>query len=244
MRPLPAVAADFVARHEGVRYRAYQDAGGVWTVGYGHTGPEVHAGTVITDKQALKFLEADLIVAASRLAAVVKREVIDALTENQYAALLSFVFNLGADPTWTIWKRLNARAFDEVPVQMSRFVYVGKVKVKGLVNRRAAEVALWSTAEPGSVEDDAPPSSVTRDEVTPPASMALPASQSKSIVTTCAATVATAGVAVGEVIKAVTPYATQSPLVGHAVSTLAIVAAGLAAAGALFVFLKNRQAAR
>ena len=45
---------------EGFSSRAYRDTGGVWTIGYGHTGPEVHAGLVWTHSQAVDALLADL----------------------------------------------------------------------------------------------------------------------------------------------------------------------------------------
>ena len=222
--------------------RANADAGGVWTIGYGHTGPEVHAGLRITQRRAATFLAADLREAAARLHAVVRREAIDALTDNQYAALLSFVFNLGAEPSWTIWKRVNARDFDQVPVQMMRFVYVGKVKLRGLVNRRAAEVALWSTDEPGS-RDEHPPSSLTRAEATPPARLdPKPLLLSRSFVSTASAGVASAAVAIGEVSQAISPFSQHSALVGRAVAALALMAAMLAAAGVAFVWLKRREA--
>lgn len=241
MRPLPLAATAFVARHEGLRLDSYTDAGGVWTVGYGHTGPDIHAGLRITPAKAKAWLAADLRTAAARLEAVVRRTVVDELTDNQYAALLSFVFNLGAEPGWTIWKALNARRFDQVPVQMMRFVYVGKAKLSGLVNRRAAEVALWSEGEPGSV-DEHPPSSLTRAEATPPAQLEIrPLLASRSFVSTASAGVATAAVAIGEVTQAISPFAQQSALVGRAVATLALVAAALAAAGVLFVWLKRRE---
>lgn len=122
-----------------------------------------------------------------------------------------------------------------------RFGIVGKAKVRGLVNRRAAEVALWSEGEPGSVDED-PPSSLTRAETTPPARLeprALMAS--RSFVSTASAGVATAAVAIGEVTQAISPFAQQSALVGRAVAMLALLAAALAAAGVLFVWLKRRE---
>jgi len=244
MRPVPDGAAAFVARHEGLRLESYQDVGGVWTVGYGHTGPDVHAGLRISLTKAKAWLAEDLRTAAARLHTVADQPVIEELTENQYSALLSFVFNLGADARWTIWKVLNAQQFDQIPLQLMRFVYVGKTKVQGLVNRRAAEVALWSAGEPGSVDED-PPSSTTRMEITPPASTdPQPLMRNGGFVSTASAGVATAAVAVGEVSRAVSPYAQQSPMVGRAVATLALVAAVLAALGVLFVWLKTREARR
>src|SRR5579875_391443 len=45
---------------EGLRLKAYQDANGVWTIGYGHTGPDVHAGLSITQEQAEALLLQDV----------------------------------------------------------------------------------------------------------------------------------------------------------------------------------------
>ncbi len=169
MRAIPDLAVDFVARHEGRRLGAYQDQGGVWTIGYGHTGG-VKPGARITVAEARGLLKADLAVAGLRLACKLG-VVADELTEPQYAALLSFVFNLGTgDPArreWTIWTRLRARRFDQVPLEMMKFVNAGGRKLQGLVNRRSEEVKLWSSDEPGSTTDVLS-SGVTRVIPTPP----------------------------------------------------------------------------
>jgi lysozyme len=47
-------------RDEGLRLTAYQDSGGVWTIGWGHTGPEVHKGLVWTREQCVAALRKDL----------------------------------------------------------------------------------------------------------------------------------------------------------------------------------------
>ncbi len=242
MRSIPDVAVTFVADWEKLRLKAYRDAVGVWTIGYGHTGPEVKAGLTITPETAQAWLREDLGVAAGRLAQRIGA-IVDELTENQYAALLSFVFNLGCDPAWTIWKVLKARAFDQVPVQMMRFVYAGKKKLQGLVNRRAAEVALWSTGEPGSA-DEAPPSSVTRAVETPPAPMTKPLAKSKSFIATGAAAATTATVAVKQVSDTVAPYASQSETVAKVVAVLATIAAVCAVAALVFQWLKHRSEKR
>lgn len=178
MRPIPANAPSFVSKHEGLKLKAYQDVVGVWTIGYGHT-QGVEPGEKITRERALDLLAEDLKTAAARIAGVVKRPVVDDLTENQYTALLSFVFNLGANPKWTIWKRLNARQFDQVPLEMMKFVNAGGKKVQGLVNRRADEAKLWSLGEPGSTAEPMP-SSVTRSTPTPPTPAEPPKSLAKS----------------------------------------------------------------
>lgn len=144
VRPIPDAAVDIVAKWEGFEAKAYKCPAGVWTIGYGHTGG-VKAGQVITEEDARALLRADLETAAQRLAIVI-RDRVDQLTDNQYAALLSFVYNLGANQTWTIWRKINAGEFDAVPDQMRKFVFAGKKKLQGLVNRRADEVALWQKA--------------------------------------------------------------------------------------------------
>lgn len=167
MRPIPKAAAAFVASHEGLRLDSYLCPADVPTIGYGHTGLAVHLGMRITQEQAEKFLLDDLKTAAAKLHAVVSREVIDSLTDTQYTALLSFVFNLGAKPEWKIWAALNARQYEEVPRQMLRFVHAGGKRLQGLVNRRTDEVGLWRTAEPGTDAVDLP-SSYTREEAVEP----------------------------------------------------------------------------
>lgn len=173
MRPVPLVASEFVAQHEACRLQAYRDAGrGVITIGYGHT-----RGVRLTDKcsqfQANLWLDDDLTEAAELLAKVVDEAVILKLSDHQYAALISFVFNCGQRPGATLWKRVNAGNFAQIPAELMKWIYVGKRVVPGLANRRAAEVALWNTPDPPRpalqpVESHPNPSSaVTRDAVAP-----------------------------------------------------------------------------
>lgn len=252
MRTIPSFAVDFVARWEGCKLVAYRDVAGVLTVGYGHTGTDVFEGQAITSARARAYLKADLQTAASRLEARIGREIVDCLTDPQYAALLSFVFNLGANAKWTIWKVLKARRFDEVPPQLMRFVNAGGGVVRALVNRRAAECALWHAEgaagpvrviPPVATQDEAPPSSVTRATPTPPTPAdTKPLAQSKSFAATAGAGVTTAAVAIGEVSKAVSPFADQSETVARIISTLALIAAGLAVAALVLVWLKRKRA--
>lgn len=242
MRAIPNAAVDIVTRCEGCRHRAYRDSVGVLTIGYGHTGDDVTTALAITDGEAKALLREDLRRAAVRLEARIG-DVVNDLTDNQYAALLSFVFNLGADPSWSIWRILKARQFDQVPGQMMRFVNAGGKKLQGLVNRRAAEVVLWSTDEPGSTETVVP-SSVTRQVETPPSPMSKPLVTSKSFITTAATVAATAPVAVKQVSDAIAPYADKSETVAKVAAVLATIAALLAVAALVFQWLKHRAAQR
>lgn len=244
MRPVPPRAVELTAAHEGCRLQAYQCPAKVWTIGYGHTGPEVVEGLTITKAKAREYLAEDLRTAASRISANVKREVIDALTENQYAALLSFVFNVGANPKWTLWKRLNARQFDQVPLELIKFVNAGGKKVDGLVRRRTDEIRVWSENEPGSTSEPQP-SSVTRREETPPTpAEPKPIVQSKTIWT--ASSVAAVGVIQGatQVQAIAAPQATNHELIAKLVGlcSLVIVAAGIAIAA--FKWLDHKAGRR
>lgn len=241
-RPIPNAARAFVKPFEALELRAYLCPAGVWTIGWGHTGPDVHKGLVITKAAAEKMLTADLEDAAAKLRARIG-DVVEDLTDNQYAALLSFVFNLGAKPSWTIWKVLKARAFDQVPVQLIRFVYADGKKLNGLVRRRTEEVKLWSTDEPGSA-DESPPSGTTRFLETPPAPMEKPLGTSKSFVASAAGAVAMAPVAINQVSETIKPYAEQSPVLGQVLGTLAVIGAALAVAALVFQWLKARNGKR
>ncbi|URI15919.1 lysozyme [Brevundimonas albigilva] len=265
MRPIPDRAASFIARHESLRLVAYDDLNpnrrsfasvadvkGKATIGWGHTATVSPQDVVdrrrITQAEARALLLQDLNEARRKLYQVVKSPVIDSLTENQYAAILSFVFNLGANPGWTIWKRLNARQYDQVPAQMARFVNArvnGKLKkLDGLVERRNAEIALWSTAEPGSLAES-PPSSVTRAIPTPPTPVeAKPLVQSNTAIT--AATQVVTGVSAGAVAiqQTVAPQAMQAEVLQKLVSILAIVITVCGVLLLVFQWMKRREAKR
>lgn len=141
-RRINAEGLAHLKRWEGLRLSAYKDVAGIWTIGYGSTGPHVKPGMKITEAQAEKLLRDDL----DRFEKAVERLVKVPLTDNQFAALVSFAFNVGtgAFEKSTLLKRLNAGDYDAVPGQLMRWVNAGGRKVQGLVNRRAAEGGLWA----------------------------------------------------------------------------------------------------
>lgn len=239
MRPIPDGARKIVREFEGLRLKAYLCPAGLLTIGYGHT-MAVQEGQTCTKRQAELWLTDDLAVAARRLRDRIG-PVVDELTENQYGALLSFVFNLGANPDWTIWKKLKARDFDAVPAQIARFVYSGKVKLKGLVRRRNAEIELWSDDEPGSADEEVV-SAVTRQTETPPAPAEKP--KAAPIVTAAVSACAAVPVAAKQVTDALSPYADASPIVGQAVALVATLAAGAAVGALVLTWIQRRNAGR
>ena len=129
---------------EGCRTVAYQDAVGVWTIGYGHT-IDVKEGMTITQHQCDVMLEVDIETYEN----YVNKYVIVFLTQNQFDALVSWVYNLG--PTnlrnSTMLKVLNAGKYDEVSYQMQRWNRAGGKVLKGLVVRRKAEAELFNESD-------------------------------------------------------------------------------------------------
>jgi len=124
---------------------------GRMTVGYGHTGPEVKPGMIVTETEATEILKTDLVTAER----AVKRYVKVQLTQDQFDALVSFVFNVGAENfrKSTLLKRINAEAsYDEIAYQFSRWNksrVAGKLIVLGgLVKRRAREAKLFGAELP------------------------------------------------------------------------------------------------
>lgn len=140
MSDIPQEALDLVKTFEGLRLSAYQCAAGKWTIGYGHTRG-VKQGQRITENQAEAFLIDDLM----RAAAPLNRYVTVPLSRQQYAALLSFVFNVGASnfKQSTLLKKLNQGLYGSVPAQLVRWNKARGKVLKGLVRRRAVEAALW-----------------------------------------------------------------------------------------------------
>lgn len=130
-----------IKEYEGFEAQAYLDTGGVPTIGYGHTRG-VTMGQTCTPEQAEVWLEADLESAEKDVQRLVKVP----LTDNQYAALVSFTFNLGGHQLSksTLLRLLNAGDYVGAGGQFKFWIYDNGKKRKGLIKRRAAEHALWS----------------------------------------------------------------------------------------------------
>lgn len=146
-RRINAAGLSHVKQWEGKENVAYRDVGGVLTIGYGHTSaagiPKVKEGMRISDQEAEDILRADLAKFEERVERLVKVP----LTDNQHAVLVSFDFNTGALHKSTLLKKLNAGDYNAVPGELMKWVNAGGKKVKGLVNRRAAEAGLWAKGE-------------------------------------------------------------------------------------------------
>jgi lysozyme len=127
---------------EGEKLTAYQDTGGVWTIGVGHT-KGVKKGDVITKAQSRQYLREDMQDAEKAVQRLVKVP----LTQGQYDALVDFVFNLGegAFARSTILRLLNAKNYSGAALEFSKWVYDnGKVQ-PGLVTRRKKNTARFNS---------------------------------------------------------------------------------------------------
>ena len=131
---------------EGVRLTAYLDSGGIPTIGYGHTSG-VKAGMTCTQAQAEQWLAED--VEGSEY--VVNKVVTAPLNQNQFDALVDFVFNLGSGAFQgsTLLKLLNqgdyACASKEFPKWNHGRINGVLTEIAGLTTRRLAEQKLFDT---------------------------------------------------------------------------------------------------
>lgn len=132
---------DAIKEHEGLRLVAYLDSVGVWTIGYGDTGPDVVKGLTITKEEAEKRLRKRLVEFEGYVNTYVKVP----LKQHQFDALVSLVYNIGPAnfKTSTLLKKLNAGdyigAADQFLVWNKGRVDGKLVVIKGLANRRAKE---------------------------------------------------------------------------------------------------------
>lgn len=138
---MQTVNKEAIKKAEGLRLKAYLDTGGVWTIGYGHTGPEVVEGLTITLDGAERLLREDLRTAEGHVNKLVKV----ALTQNQFDALVSFVYNIGggAFKESTMLRLLNAGDYEGAANQFPRWNKDNGKVVAGLTNRRREERELF-----------------------------------------------------------------------------------------------------
>ena len=132
---------EFIGGFEGLRLEAYWDSyGGVWTIGYGHTGG-VYKGQKITKQQALNYLRSDCQSAANAVNKYVKVSI----NQNQFDALVSFTFNLGSGSltSSSLLKYLNQGKIQAAANEFPKWCHAGGKTLPGLVRRRNAEKALF-----------------------------------------------------------------------------------------------------
>lgn len=143
MRP-SLLCIDLVKLFEELTLKAYQDEGGVWTIGYGTT-KGVRRGSVCTEVQAEQWLMRDLLEAAD----CILENTDVALKQCEFDALCSFVYNLGCAnfKNSMLRKKLNHRDYTGTAKEFLRWSYIkvnGKPRISnGLLNRRQTEQKMF-----------------------------------------------------------------------------------------------------
>jgi lysozyme len=132
------LALEKIKAFEGCRLTAYQDAAGVWTIGYGHT-KDVKPGDKISQYWADECLKKDIEAVEAQI------EKLDlTLSQPQLDALVSFVFNIGIgkfkESTLLKWIR-EGRSENDIKKQWRQWVYAGNPPrpLPGLIKRREWE---------------------------------------------------------------------------------------------------------
>lgn len=145
MPQINAAGIALIKESEGCELTAYQDVGGVWTIGYGHTGEDVTEGLTISQDRADAMLEADLVHYESCVNNMVDRD----LTPNQFSALVSFAYNEGCEALRgsTLMRLLNEGNFQGAADEFLEWVWASGERLPGLVTRRSRERALFLQAQ-------------------------------------------------------------------------------------------------
>ena len=138
---------ELIESFEGCPLTAYQDTRGIWTIGRGHTGPEVVPGLIWTQVQADQQFLQDL---HQRAEGPLNQLLRVTLNPNQFAALCSLAFNIGAGGfrASSALHLCNLGQLDQVPAHILLWDrnHDGSINA-GLVRRRQAECALWAKTE-------------------------------------------------------------------------------------------------
>lgn len=220
-------------RSEGLKLVAYFDPVKVPTIGWGHTAtvrPEDVGVLTITRGRAIELEDRDLAVAEGAVnnlvAEAMKRGV--RTTQQQYDALVSFTFNVGVGAlgSSTLARAHAAGDHHSAAEEFSRWVWAtdqatgNKIKLPGLVARRAAEAALYLEGvadpdKPGAVPIPAPKPIRKSREI-------------REAATAGAGGLTIAGFTAADVLEVARPLAwVDSNLVKLTVAALVVVAAGL-----------------
>jgi len=133
---------DLIKSFEGCRLEAYKCPAGIWTIGYGATGPSIKEGMKWTQEQA----EAALLKHVAEFESAVNSMVTVPITQAQFDALVSFVYNIGPNAfrKSTLLDLLNDGDYSGAAQQFARWISKGTPAEPGLRRRREAERQLFA----------------------------------------------------------------------------------------------------
>jgi len=135
--------AELITSFEGLRLHAYRDTGGVLTIGYGHTGPDVRPDTVWTKEQAIQTFKKDAEEREKQLTRMLNGY---PTTQNQFDALLSLGYNIGMyalEHKSTTFKEHKAGNYARAAAAFMNWVKDNGKIIGGLIRRRQAERKLY-----------------------------------------------------------------------------------------------------
>jgi lysozyme len=144
-RKVDAAGRAFLTKEEGEVLHTYKDAGGVLTIGVGHTGPDVFPASTLTHEASQALLTKDL----ARFEAAVNRLVRVPLSQHAFNALVSFSFNLGEGSLAksSLLKLVNAGSTDAGAIANAFRIWrnVNGKPNSAIEARRKREAALFLT---------------------------------------------------------------------------------------------------
>lgn len=144
MRAINQAGLDLIKSFEGFSAEPYQDEGDVWSIGYGHTKNVTPDTSPITESEAEILLRDDLSDAENSVCNLIAAP----LTDNQYAALVSLVYNAGLEPLKRmLGTKLNQQDYIGTANEFLRWRIAGGIVSDGLVRRRNAERTLFLTPD-------------------------------------------------------------------------------------------------
>jgi GH24 family phage-related lysozyme (muramidase) len=155
MRHITDIGLALIKRFESFSPTIYVCPAGYETVGYGHVvldGESDRFAGGINEDEAEDLLRRDACLAER----TVLRLIAVPLTDGQFDALTSFVFNVGAGGLQrsTLRRKVNREEHTLVPTEFLKWVWGGGRKLKGLVRRREAEAALYTDSAIEQMLDD------------------------------------------------------------------------------------------
>lgn len=138
-----------IQSHEGLRLKPYLCPAGIPTIGYGSTFYPDGSAVKMTDAAITKERATELLAyALQKFENAVNDLVTQPLTQNQFDALVSFVYNVGpgAFTKSTLRRKVNANPNDpSMAAEFARWNKGGGKVLPGLVKRRAEEAKLYFT---------------------------------------------------------------------------------------------------
>ncbi len=133
---------DLIKKFEGFSAIPYKCMAGKLTIGYGHVIKHYENYKKLTTEEAEEILKKDVEFVEN----FINKNVSKKLNQNQFDALVSLVFNIGVGNfgASTLLKYLNSCEFEKAANEFDRWIYVKKVKSKGLAKRRKMEKELFN----------------------------------------------------------------------------------------------------